>query len=251
MFQAKEVKYEQKIKGKDRVFQLEKISFTMEDGYFLALLGENGAGKSTLLRVLNGMVEAETGQICMDAWSVKEHLKEFREAVAYVGEKPIFFSGMTLQENIEILQHCYINFSMESFREHLTLFEIPMGNMGKHISECSSGEKKRIELAFTLAKKPKLLLLDEPTANLDPVFRTDFMELLQKKIAEENMSIIFSTHILADVEDVADYILLLQEGEMTDFGEKEAILDKYGVEELRQLIGGREDGTKCSKKMER
>ena len=251
MFQAKEVKYEQKIKGKDRVFQLEKISFTMEDGCFLALLGENGAGKSTLLRVLNGMVEAETGQICMDAWSVKEHLKEFREAVAYVGEEPIFFSGMTLQENIEILQHCYINFSMESFREHLTLFEIPMGNMGKHISECSSGEKKRIELAFTLAKKPKLLLLDEPTANLDPVFRTDFMELLQKKIAEENMSIIFSTHILADVEDVADYILLLQEGEMTDFGEKEAILDKYGVEELRQLIGGREDGTKCSKKMER
>lgn len=251
MFQAKEVKYEQKIKGKDRVFQLEKISFTMEDGYFLALLGENGAGKSTLLRVLNGMVEAETGQICMDAWSVKEHLKEFREAVAYVGEEPIFFSGMTLQENIEILQHCYINFSMESFREHLTLFEIPMGNMGKHISECSSGEKKRIELAFTLAKKPKLLLLDEPTANLDPVFRTDFMELLQKKIAEENMSVIFSTHILADVEDVADYILLLQEGEMTDFGEKDAILDKYGVEELRQLIGGREDGTKCSKKMER
>lgn len=251
MFQAKEVKYEQKIKGKDRVFKLEKISFTMEDGYFLALLGENGAGKSTLLRVLNGMVEAETGQICMDAWSVKEHLKEFREAVAYVGEEPIFFSGMTLQENIEILQHCYINFSMESFREHLTLFEIPMGNMGKHISECSSGEKKRIELAFTLAKKPKLLLLDEPTANLDPVFRTDFMELLQKKIAEENMSVIFSTHILADVEDVADYILLLQEGEMTDFGEKDAILDKYGVEELRQLIGGREDGTKCSKKMER
>lgn len=251
MFQAKEVKYEQKIKGKDRNFQLEKISFTMEDGYFLALLGENGAGKSTLLRVLNGMVEAETGQICMDAWSVKEHLKEFREAVAYVGEEPIFFSGMTLQENIEILQHCYADFSMESFREYLTLFEIPMGNMGKCISECSSGEKKRIELAFALAKKPKLLLLDEPTANLDPVFRTDFMELLQKKIAEENMSIIFSTHILADVEDVADYILLLQEGEMTDFGEKEAILDKYGVEELRQLIGGREDGTKCSKKMER
>lgn len=251
MFQAKEVKYEQKIKGKDRNFQLEKISFTMEDGYFLALLGENGAGKSTLLRVLNGMVEAETGQICMDAWSVKEHLKEFREAVAYVGEEPIFFSGMTLQENIEILQHCYADFSMESFREYLTLFEIPMGNMGKCISECSSGEKKRIELAFALAKKPKLLLLDEPTANLDPVFRTDFMELLQKKIAEENMSIIFSTHILADVEDVADYILLLQEGEMTDFGEKEAILDKYGVEELRQLIGGREDGTKCSEKMER
>lgn len=149
------------------------------------------------------------------------------------------------------MQHCYTDFSMESFREYLTLFEISMGNMGKHISEYSSGEKKRIELAFTLAKKPKLLLLDEPTANLDPVFRTDFMELLQKKIAEENMSIIFSTHILADVEDVADYILLLQEGEMTDFGEKEAILDKYGVEELRQLIGGREDGTKCSKKMER
>lgn len=251
MFQAKEVKYEQKIKGKDRNFQLEKISFTMEDGYFLALLGENGAGKSTLLRVLNGMVEAETGQICKDAWSVKEHLKEFREAVAYVGEEPIFFSGMTLQENIEILQHCYADFSMESFREYLTLFEIPMGNMGKCISECSSGEKKRIELAFALAKKPKLLLLDEPTANLDPVFCTDFMELLQKKIAEENMSIIFSTHILADVEDVADYILLLQEGEMTDFGEKDAILDKYGMEELRQLIGGREDGKKCSEKMER
>ena len=69
MFQAKEVKYEQKIKGKDRGFQLKKVSFSMEDGYFLALLGENGAGKSTLLRVLNGMVEAETGQICMDAWS--------------------------------------------------------------------------------------------------------------------------------------------------------------------------------------
>ena len=251
MFQAKEVKYEQKIKGKDREFQLKKVSFSMEDGYFLALLGENGAGKSTLLRVLNGMVEAETGQICMDAWSVKEHLKEFREAVAYVGEEPIFFSGMTLQENIEILQHCYADFSMESFREYLTLFEIPMGNMGKCISECSSGEKKRIELAFALAKKPKLLLLDEPTANLDPVFRTDFMELLQKKIAEDYMSIIFSTNILADVEDVADYILLLQEGEMTDFGEKEAILDKYGMEELRQLIGGREDGTKCSEKMER
>lgn len=251
MFQAKEVKYEQKIKGKDRVFRLKNISFSMEDGYFLALLGENGAGKSTLLRVLNGMVEAETGQICMNEWSVKEHLKAFRETVAYVGEEPIFFSDMTLQENIEILQHCYANFSLEFFREYLTLFEIPVGNMGKLISEFSSGEKKRIELAFALAKKPRLLLLDEPTANLDPVFRTDFMELLQKKIAEENMSIIFSTHILADVEDIADYILLLQEGEMTDFEEKDTIFDKYGVEELRQLIGGREDGKKCSEKMER
>ena len=159
----------------------------------------------------------------------KEHLKEFREAVAYVGEEPIFFSGMTLQENIEILQHCYADFSMESFREYLTLFEIPMGNMGKCISECSSGEKKRIELAFALAKKPKLLLLDEPTANFDREFRAQFLKLITEFIADGEKSVVMATHNTQDLDQIADYIGFLHQGKMVLFTDRKSLENRYRI----------------------
>ncbi|MCM1256818.1 MAG: ATP-binding cassette domain-containing protein [Roseburia sp.] len=98
----------------------------------------------------------------------------------------------------------------------------------KPLGEVSTGEKKQIQLAFAMARRPKLLLLDEPGANLDPVFRVSLMDKLQSQIAREELSVILSTHILEDIEDVADYVGVMEEGRMSFFGDRESFPGQMG-----------------------
>lgn len=204
----------------ERAFRLRDISFSLEQGYIMGLFGENGAGKSSLLRLLYGMEVPEMGHVHWEGQDVTGNIAKIRQDIAYVGEEYEFISEASIRENVELLQSLYAEFSQESWEKYLALFELE-GLDHKKETELSLGQKKKLQIAFALARHPKLLLLDEPTASLDPVFRVELMALLQQLVADEEMSILISTHIPEDVQDIMDYLLVLQDGRMVFCGKRD------------------------------
>jgi len=178
-------------------FAVKDISFTLERGYMLGLIGRNGAGKSTLLRLILQSLPRKRGTMEIAGYDVATHTTEAKKLIGYVGEDFHFLSKDTLRENGRVLGMFYPEFSMERYLELLNRFELGAEKMA---GELSKGETTRAQLAFALAHKPELLLLDEPTGGLDPLVRQEFLHVLQSELMDERMGIIFSTHITEDLD---------------------------------------------------
>ena len=213
-------------------FTLKDISFTLERGYMLGLIGRNGAGKSTLLRILLQSIPRKRGSMEIVGYDVATHATEAKKLVGYVGEDFYFLPRENLRENGRILGAFYPEFDEERYLELLSRFEVGAEKLG---SALSKGETTKAQLAFALSHKPELLLLDEPTGGLDPVMRREFLYVLQSELVEERMGIIFSTHITEDLDKVADYIAMLEKGELLFCESKEELSERLTGENGERL----------------
>ena len=199
-------------------FAVEDVSFTLERGYMLGLIGRNGAGKSTLLRLILQSLPRKKGTMEIAGYDVATHATEAKKLVGYVGEDFYFLTKESLRENGRVLGMFYPEFSMDRYLELLARFEV---GAEKPAGQLSKGETTKAQLAFAVAHKPELLLLDEPTGGLDPVVRRDFLYVLQSELMDERMSIIFSTHITEDLDKVADYVAMMEKGRMLFYETKD------------------------------
>ena len=213
-------------------FMLQDISFTLERGYMLGLIGRNGAGKSTLLRILLQSIPRKWGNMEIAGYNVATHAQEAKQLVGYVGEDFYFLPKETLRENGRILGAFYPEFDEAVYLNLLSRFEVGAEKLG---SQLSKGETTKAQLAFALAHKPELLLLDEPTGGLDPVVRREFLYVLQSELVEEKMGIIFSTHITEDLDKVADYIAMIDKGGLLFYESKEELLERLTGENGERL----------------
>lgn len=204
-------------------FSVKDVTFTLERGYMLGLIGRNGAGKSTLLRLIMQNLPRKHGAIEIAGYNVATNAAEAKRLIGYVGEDFYFLPKETLRENGKILGAFYPEFAMERYLELLSRFEVGAEKLG---SQLSKGETTKAQLAFALAHKPELLLLDEPTGGLDPVVRREFLYVLQSELVEEKMGIIFSTHITEDLDKVADYVGMMEKGRLLFYETKDELLER-------------------------
>ena len=204
-------------------FSVKDVSFTLERGYMLGLIGRNGAGKSTLLRLIMQNLPRKHGTMEIAGYNVATHAAEAKKAIGYVGEGFYFLPKETLRENGQVLGAFYPEFDMERYLALLSRFEVGAEKLG---SQLSKGETTKAQLAFALAHKPELLLLDEPTGGLDPVVRREFLYVLQSELVEEKMGIIFSTHITEDLDKVADYVAMMEKGRLLFYETKDELLER-------------------------
>lgn len=232
MLEVRNIQY--KIPGRKSDFQIAGIDFRLEKGYFMAILGENGAGKSTLLRLLFGALPADAGEVLFCGERVTADNAEVRRSIGYLGEEAVFLEHQTVWENQRLLGSLYPEYSEKDFRQTVERFDLGEEILQKRVDALSLGQKKQVQLAFVLARHPRLLLLDEPMGSLDAVFRVNFLEFLQERIAEEEISVVLSTHLPDEIEDVVDYIGILKEGTMERFGSRSELLD--GQSSLRGLM---------------
>lgn len=217
-------------------FSLNNISFSLPEGYILGLIGKNGAGKSTLINCIIGANDYK-GEIFVNGKCNQGCKRTASEQIGFIIEDDPFMKMESLLFNGEIFGKLYQNFDRMKFRSYLTKFELYENML---YGELSKGMKTKFQLAFSLAHSPKLLILDEATAGLDPVFRRDFLHILQNEVCENKISIIISTHLTTDLDKVADYIMLLDEGSMVFYEDKETLLDKYplvtgNIETLKEI----------------
>lgn len=192
-----------------RDFSLKSVSFEIESGYLTGMIGVNGAGKSTLINILAGIDSKYEGRVVIDGSDLREDYEQAKQKIAIVSEQISHFIDLTPLENGEMLGKYFENWHMEEFYQWLDRMELPKG---QPLYQFSKGMYMKYQLAFAMSYGAKFLLLDEPTAGFDPVFRKDFMRILQE-IRDREIGVLMSTHIASDIDRIADYILLVDNGE--------------------------------------
>lgn len=190
-------------------FQLYDITFSLKEGYIMGLVGRMGSGKSTLLRCLiQGEIPGKAG----NKGSI-----EIVGGVGAVTEEMPFLIDATLKENAELYGSLYPDYDMELFQDYLRKI-----GLGSHLvyGLLSKGEKMKFQLAFAMSHQPKVLILDEPTAGLDASFRGEFLRMIQEYVEVNMASVIISTHMIEDLNKVADYIGYMENGELVKMEER-------------------------------
>ena len=215
----------EKLNKKYKDFSLKDISFTLSEGYILGLIGKNGAGKTTLMNCIIGAIPYE-GTVCVEGAVNTLHKRAATEKIGFIVEKAPFFKKETLGKNGELLGVLYDDWNEKKFYDYLKQLELHYDMV---YGELSKGMETKFQLAFALAHSPRLLILDEPTGGLDPVFRKSFLKILQDVVNDEMLSVIISTHLTTDLDKVADYVMLLDEGEIVFYEDKETLSDKYPI----------------------
>lgn len=220
---------------KEKKFEVKDASLKLEKGYISCLLGRNGAGKTTLLSLMYGMLKPKKGELLWDGKPVtKNNLTEYRQNVAYIGESWCL-QGLTVDHNIEMLSGFYPSFDKTYFDSLMKLAgadRVRESLFGK----LSKGEKVKVEIAFALARRPKYVILDEPLANIDPVFKIDILDILQKGVSDNEIGILLSTHLLDEISDMVDYINVMEDGRITTSGTRFEVLGEDGNAQLRDVF---------------
>lgn len=225
------------VSKKMKNFQIRDVSFEVPEGYITGLVGKNGAGKTTLMNLILDRRKKDVGSITLDGMDSVWDGVAFRNQVGFVMEHARFLQGQSPCMNGKILGRLYENWNEERFLSYLERFGISRLKRERGLlCELSKGETIRFQLAFALAHKPSLLLLDEPTANLDPAFRMEFLEELQAVIAEEETAVLFATHITSDLDKIGDYLVVIDNGKICCTGDKEFLYDKYETNRVADVL---------------
>ncbi len=192
-------------------FSLKDVNLSIEKGYITGLVGRNGAGKTTLFKLVGNKLKNYKGNIYLNGKDIKENRYYLMDNVAFISEEQPFFAEESAIFNAETLGQYYTNMNMEKFEEYMYRFDM---STHTQIKEMSKGTFIKFQLAFALARKPLLYLMDEPTAGLDPVFRKEFLNIIQTAIEDAEASVLFSTHITTDLDKVADFITMIDDGKI-------------------------------------
>ena len=194
---------------------LQGVNWSIEPGKVIGLLGRNGAGKSTLLACLLGLREADSGAVTLFGEHVPELSDTVRAKIGYVPQKSDLFEWMTPVQMLDYFKALYPRWNADKVAGLMRRWSLDGQAAGQQIGKLSGGEKQRLSIIRALAHDPELLVLDEPVASLDPVGRRDFLHELVDDVIERDTTVIFSTHILSDLERVALDVAFLQGGKIT------------------------------------
>lgn len=212
-------------------FELKDISMELPKGYIMGLIGQNGAGKTSLLYLILGLYKQNTGEISVLGMNYEMNEREIRDGLGFTLVDELFYGDLSLKQNADMFGKYYKNYDARQFAEYCKEFEL---DELKKLKKLSKGEKLKFQFAFALSHAPKLLILDEPTANFDPQFRKKFMQVITKFVSDGEHSVILATHLTTDLDQIADYIMFLHKGEMLFYMDKESLNDAY------RMVGGEE-----------
>lgn len=205
-------------------FVLDDVSFHLPKGYIMGLIGENGAGKTTLLNCILGLYQPDAGTIEINGMTYTEREKQIKNLLGYVLTDEIFCGELTLIQNANMYGKYYENYEQAVFLEYCERFFL---NKNQKFKELSKGEKLKFQFAFSMSHHPKLLILDEPTANFDPDFRKEFLQILSDFVSDGEKSVLLATHITEDLERIADYITFLHKGKVKFSMDRETLENSY------------------------
>ena len=190
---------------------LRKVSFNVERGRVYGLLGHNGAGKSTTVGIILGMVAADDGDVLIDGISVSQHRSKALRKVGAIFESPAFYDYLSGWENLKILMSYSGPFDERAAKEIVGRVDLG-GRIHSKVRTYSHGMRQRLALAQALLPEPELLLLDEPTDGLDPEGIKWFRNFILDLRRERGTTVLFNSHLLAEVEQMCDRIAILQSG---------------------------------------
>lgn len=215
---------------------LKDISFRVEKGQTVGLLGQNGAGKSTTMNIITGYLSSDEGEVEIQGMDILDHPIEVRQLIGYLPERPPLYERMTVQEYLlfvgelkKVNQRVVLNQSI-NFMRRLNLYE----QRNTQIKHLSKGYKQRVGFMQALIGDPPLLILDEPMVGLDPNQIVE-MRALIRDLKKEH-TIILSSHILSEIETLCDHIIILDEGRVVAENTIENLEEEQGKEHILRVV---------------
>ncbi len=213
------------------VAAVQAVDLNVRAGEIYGFLGINGAGKTTTIRMLMGIIAAEAGTITLMGETTRRTSVKQKQRIGYVSQEQNFYPWMSCRELGKFVGSFYPTWDKAEFSRLLGVFEIPEN---RKVSHLSGGMKAKLALSLAIAPKPDLLILDEPTAGLDPVARREFMEIIVAQARQYQRTTFFSSHLIDEVERCADRIGILHAGQMRFEGG----LHELRAEVRRVVFGG-------------
>ena len=202
-------------------------------GSVIALVGPNGAGKTTLLQLVTGLLRPSAGTITVFGKDARDGSAEALSQVAFVAQERPLYPGFTVADLLRMGRHLNLRWDQALAEERLDELGVPLT---RRAGKLSGGQQAQVALALALAKRAPLLVLDEPLANLDPIARRDFMRVLMSAVAEDGLTVLLSSHVIADLEPVCDWLVLLNQGRVQLAGAIDEVLAGHRI-----LTGPRTD----------
>lgn len=233
-------------------FALDNVTLNVPMGSVMGFIGANGAGKSTTIKAILGLYKRDGGEVKVFGEDSEKMSNETREKIGVVFDTMPFPKNLTVTMLDKVLSGIYKTWDSEKFFAYTTRFDLPLK---KKLSGFSRGMEMRLSIAAALSHNPSLLVLDEPTGGLDPVMRSEILDIFLEFMQDETHSILISTHITSDLEHIADYICFINKGKIVFTEERNEMLEKYRImkcteEDLQQVdkkdIIGMRKGRFCS-----
>ncbi len=222
------------VSKKYRYFTLEDIHLQLPRGQIMGLIGANGAGKSTTIRILMGLVHQDAGEVRVLGHRMPAEQVAAKWDIGFASEDMRLYDSMTLDWHMSFMQSIYPNWDASYAQILLKRFGLRAEQKMKGFSH---GQRVKAALLLVLARKPQLLVLDEPTTGLDPVARHEILRELTGVMADEGRSILFSSHNTQDVEQISDQITFIDRGRIIDSMDKETYLDRWRRLRLEVPLG--------------
>jgi ABC-2 type transport system ATP-binding protein len=214
-----------------RTWALRDCSIRVPAGKIAGLVGPNGAGKTTFLHLAAGLLTPTAGEIRVFGRSPQSQLLLLLDRVGFVAQDTPLYAGFSVGDMLQFGRKLNPRWDQAAAEERLRKLDIPFD---KSVGHLSGGQRSQVALALALGKHPELLLLDEPVARLDPLARREFMQRLTEAVADEGSTVLLSSHVMADLERVCDYLIIITAGQVQVAGDIEVMLASHHL-----LIGPR------------
>ena len=230
-------------------FSLNQINFTVPKGTIMGFVGENGAGKTTTIKAILDLIHTDEGTINVLGRDSKNLPKDIKAQIGVV------FDGSNLHDNMNakninfIMKNIYPNWEEKVFNHYLMKLNLPQDKIFKGYSR---GMKMKLSIAIALSHQSKLLILDEATSGLDPIIRDEILDIFMEFIQNENHTILLSSHIISDIEKIADYVTFIHKGRIVFSKSKDDLIYQHGIIRCRKndirnidssfVVGIRENG---------
>ena len=215
---------------------INQINFSLKENSILGVLGPNGSGKSTTIGIPLGLIKQTSGEIYInDTYINKKNRFKFLNIMNFASPYTELPKRLSVIENLSIYARLYnvknIKDRLEEIYDYFELYDL----LKKKTGELSSGQKTKVALAKALINKPQILLLDEPTASLDPVVADYLKTFIYKYKKKNNISILLSSHNMQEAQTLCDNIMILKKGEVVELGQTNFVLDKYKKKKLEDV----------------
>lgn len=222
-------------------FQLKNVSFTVPSGAIVGFIGQNGAGKTTTLKCIMRSVFPDAGSVTVNGRDMSENETECKKLISFSSGTFEYYRNKKLREIVAAVKPFYDNWSDNDFTKYCAKFSL---DVNKRVKELSAGMKVKFSLALAMSHNANVFVFDEPTSGLDPIARDELLDVFRDIVEDGDKSILFSTHITADLEKCADYVLFIKDGQIIVDSEKDALLDDYalikgGADELTDELTSR------------
>jgi ABC-2 type transport system ATP-binding protein len=212
-------------------FTLDRLDLQLEAGCIMGFVGANGAGKSTTLRILMGLVHQDEGSVQVLGRAMPDEQALAKMEIGFVSEDMRLYGAPTLEWHMNFIRSIYPRWDRVYAAELLKRFDL---KPQQKIKGMSHGQRVKAALLLALARRPKLLVLDEPTTGLDPIARREVLGELMAVLADEERTVFFSSHNTLDVEQISDQIAFIDRGRIVECSDKETFLDRW--RRLRLLL---------------